>query len=291
MLVVNALLSGLILGAVYALIAIGLNMQYGVARVMNLAFGEFTIVGAFLALWGFVGLGLSPILSVLVIVPLAFFVSMAIYAVFIAPLFRRAQSPGAFEVDTILATFGLLFVIQGIVVMVAGGGYQSYSFLALPVPIGEIILPANRLVAAGVSVGLVALLFAVLSRSRFGLSLRALSISPDAAPLVGIDAMRLSAVAFGIGGAIAASSGVIVSTFLAFNAAMGVVFTMKALIVVIMGGVGNMPGALAAGLILGLSEALTAQFLDPGLTLAMNFAIFMVVLLVRPNGLFGGTRA
>lgn len=291
MLLLNSILSGLILGAVYALIAIGLNLQYGMARVMNLAFGEITVVGAFLALALFTGAGLSPFLSIFAIAFLAFVANSLIFLALIRPLAARPTWPGRFEVDTILATFGLLFVIQGIVVLIAGGGYQSYSFLAIPVEIGGLILPANRLIGAALAIILVGSLFWLLNRTRFGLSLRALSINPEAAPLVGVNTVSLAAIAFGLGGAIAASSGVIVSTFLAFNASMGVVFTMKALIVVIMGGVGNMPGALAAGLILGLAEALTAQFLDPGLTLAMNFAVFMVVLLARPNGLFAGAKA
>ena len=117
--------------------------------------------------------------------------------------------------------------------------------------------------------------------------IRAVAVDPFAAQLVAINVPQASALTFALGGALVAAAGVLVSTFLTFSASSGVVFTMKALIVVVMGGVGNMLGCLVAGLALGLSEALVASYVDPGLTLAVNFALFLIVLLVKPAGLFG----
>jgi branched-chain amino acid transport system permease protein len=122
--------------------------------------------------------------------------------------------------------------------------------------------------------------------TRAGSALRAIAIDPIAARLVGVDVQKLSALAFATGGALAAISGTLVSTFISFSASIGVVYTLKALIVIIMGGVGRMMGCLAAGLLLGLAEALGGYLVDPGLTLAINFALFLIVLLVRPTGLF-----
>jgi branched-chain amino acid transport system permease protein len=112
-------------------------------------------------------------------------------------------------------------------------------------------------------------------------------VNPESAQLSAIDVRAMAAFAFALGGALVAAGGILVSMFLTFNAAMGVTFTMKALIVVIMGGVGNMMGALVAGLLLGIAETAVARLGDPGLTLAVTFALFLVVLLVRPTGLFG----
>jgi len=145
----------------------------------------------------------------------------------------------------------------------------------------------NRLIAllfAG-TIGLS--LYFALTRTRVGTAIRAVAVDPVAAQLVAIDVRAASAFAFALGGALVAAGGVLVSMFLTFNAAMGVVFTMKALIIVIMGSVGNLLGALAAGLLLGLAETMVARLLDPGLTLAVNYALFLLVLLVRPTGLFG----
>jgi branched-chain amino acid transport system permease protein len=287
MFLVDVILSGLVLGGIYALTAMGLSLQYGVARIMNLAYGEFTIAASFLAYVLFTQTGLSPLLALFLAMPLSFALNWGIYRLLMTPLVRRAPSPGALEVDTILATFGLLFVIQGVLLVIFGGSYVSYSYLAVPVHVIGSTLALNRLLAAGIAVALALVLYALLVRTRIGTAIRAVAVNPASAPLVGIDTTAYAAFAFALGGALVAGSGVLVSMFLTFNAAMGVVFTMKALIVVIMGGVGNILGALVAGLILGLAEALTAAFLDSGLTLAVNFALFLAILLVKPTGLFG----
>jgi branched-chain amino acid transport system permease protein len=130
-------------------------------------------------------------------------------------------------------------------------------------------------------------LWLMLTRTRFGTVIRAVAADPASAPLVGINVDSVARFAFALGGALAAAGGVVVSMYLTFSATMGVIFTMKALIVVIMGGVGNLMGALAAGLILGLVETLVASFIDPGLTLAATYLIFLAVLVIRPQGLFG----
>lgn len=287
MFLLDVLLSGLVLGGIYALIAIGLTLQYGVARIMNLSYGEFTIAACFAAYVLFTAAGVSPILALAVAMPASFALNWAIYQALMAPLVRRAPNAGALEVDGILATFGLLFVVQGVMLVLFGGTYFSYSYLAVPVEVLGSAQAANRLLAAGVALALALALYAALMRTRTGTAVRAVAVGPVAAPLVGIDVRAYAAFAFALGGALVAAAGVLVSMFLTFNASMGVVFTMKALIVVIMGGVGNVMGALAAGLILGVAEALTAGFLDSGLTLAVNFALFLAILLWRPAGLFG----
>ncbi|MBN8943773.1 MAG: branched-chain amino acid ABC transporter permease [Rhizobiales bacterium] len=287
MYLVDVGLSGLVLGGIYALIAMGLSLQYGVARIMNLAYGEFTIAAAFGAYLLFSLAGISPILALAVVMPLSFALNWLIYRVLMTPLVRRAPNAGALEVDTILATFGLLFVVQGVVLVIFGGTYFSYSYLAVPVEVIGSTIAANRLVAALMAVALGLGLYLVLTRTRIGTAVRAVAVNPASASLVGIDTAAYAAFAFALGGALVAASGVLVSMFLTFNASMGVVFTMKALIVVIMGGVGNILGCLAAGLLLGLAEALGGAFIDTGLTLAINFALFLTVLLIKPTGLFG----
>ena len=271
----------------YALAAMGLTLQYGVARIMNLSYGEFLVAAAFAAYWLFTGFGISPLLGLIVAVPAAFALNWTIYQVLLSPLVRRAKNRDMLEIDSILATFGLLFIVQGIAYAVFGGQYFSYSYLSIPLTILGSTVALNRLIAllfAGV-IGLA--LYLALTRTRAGTALRAVAVDPVAAGLVAIDVRRASAFAFALGGALVAAGGVLLSVFLTFNASMGVIFTMKALIVVIMGGVGNVLGALLAGLVLGLAETVVARLVDPGLTLASNFALFLIVLLWRPTGLFG----
>jgi branched-chain amino acid transport system permease protein len=287
MFLLDVALSGLVLGGIYALIAIGLTLQYGVARIMNLAYGEFIIAACFAAYVLFAEGGVSPVLALAIAMPASFALHWLIYRVLMMPLVRRAPNADALEVDSILATFGLLFIAQGVLLMVFGGAYVSYSYLAVPVAVLGSSIALNRLLAAAIALGLALLLYLVLMRTRLGTAVRAVAVNPAAAPLVGIDTRAYAGFVFALGGALVAGAGVLVSMFMTFNASMGVAFTMKALIVVIMGGVGNVLGALVAGLILGLAEALATGFLDSGLTLAVNFALFLAILLLRPAGLLG----
>ncbi|MCR6670825.1 branched-chain amino acid ABC transporter permease [Devosia ginsengisoli] len=283
----SAILTGLVLGGTYALVAMGLTLQYGVARIMNLAYGDIIIAASFGAFVLFTALGINPLLGMLIVIPAGFALSWLIYAVMLQPLARRSRDRGRLEGDSILATFGLLFVIQGVALVIFGSGFMSYSFLAVPVDIMGTTIAANRLLAFVLAVVFGLGLWLMLTRTRFGTVIRAVAANPASAPLVGINVDSVARFAFAIGGALAAAGGVVVSMYLTFSATMGVIFTMKALIVVIMGGVGNLMGALAAGLILGLVETLVASFIDPGLTLAATYLIFLAVLVVRPQGLFG----
>ena len=283
----DIVLSGLVLGGMYALIALGLTLQYGIARIMNLSFGEFLVAAAFAALFLYTGMAVNPIIGLLAVVPASFAANWLFYQIVLMPLVKRAKNQGTLEVDSILGTFGVLFVIQGVMVVTFGGSLQSYSYLSVPVHILGTTLALNRILALVFALVIGAGLYLMLTRTRYGTALRAVAVNPVAAQLSGIDIRSASALAFATGGAIAAAGGTLISMFLTFSAASGVVFTMKALIVVIMGGVGNMLGALIAGLLLGVSETAVARLIDPGLTIAVTYALFLSVLLWRPTGLFG----
>lgn len=282
----DVVISGLLLGGAYALVAMGLNLQYGVARIMNLANGEILILGGLAAFWAFVSFGLSPLLTLIIVAPLAFIGSWAMYRLLLRPLVRRAKSRGQLEVDSILATFGISFFLVGVMVSLRAE-YFTYSFLATPVHLLGTTVAANRLVAALIAAAIGGALYVWLNRSRPGMAVRAVAVSPEAAGLVGINVDRISAFAFALGGAVTALGGCLISTFVTLDASSGVIFTMKALIIVIMGGVGDIRGAIIAALILGLVETAVASIIDPGLTLVAAYAIFLAVLLFRPQGLFG----
>ena len=283
------LITGLLLGGTYALIAMGLNLQYGVARIMNLANGEMLVAGGFAAFWVYTAGQVSPIAALLVVAPVAFMVNWAIYRIMLRPLVKRAKSRGALEVDSILATFGLSFALVGIMTWFFGGGYFNYSYLSGRVDIFASSYAQNRVVAFTIASLLAAALWIWLSYTRAGLRMRAVAVSPDSARLVGIDVPAVSALAFGLGGAVTASGGALISMFFTLDASVGVLFTMKALIIVIMGGVGDIRGTIVAALILGIAETFVARVIDPGLTLAAAYVLFLGVLLFRPQGLFGRT--
>ncbi len=283
----TTIISGLVLGGTYALIAMGLTIQYGIARIMNLAYGETIIAAAFLAYVLYGQWGIDPVLGLLIAVPIGFAFGYVIYGLMLRPLVLRSASRESLEIDSILATFGLLFVIQGVMLVVFGSNYTSYNYLNVGIEVFGAVVAANRLLALALAIVIGGGLYLLLTRTLWGTALRAVAVAPKSAPLVGIDVNRAARFAFAIGCSLAAAGGVVVSTYQTFTATAGVVFTMKALVVVIMGGVGNILGALSAGLILGLVETFVASYLDPGLTLAATYLIFLAVLLWRPAGLFG----
>lgn len=287
----DALFFGLTLGGAYALVALGLNLQYGVARILNLAYGEMLIAAALAAMVLFSQAGASPLVSVVLLAFIAAVLGALLYRYALVPLVRRSRSQDELEADTILATFGLLFFIQGVLLALFGGNYLSYSFLAVPVDVVSTTISANRLLAFAVAVALSAGLYLLLTRTRIGTALRAVAVNPAAAPLVGVNVMRIAMLGFAVGTALVAVAGVLLSMFSTFSATMGVVFTMKALIVVIMGGVGNFVGCIVAALILGLVESFVSTYGDPSLTMAANYGIFLLVLIFRPAGLFGRATA
>ena len=283
----TTLILGLVLGGTYALLALGLTLQYGIARIMNLAYGELTLAAAFVLVALFQGIGLPPLLSILLIAPAGYAVGWCLYVVMMRPLVARSGASGRLEVDSILATFGLLFLIQGLLLLGFGANFTSISYLDRGVNILGVPVALNRLIAFGICVIAGGALVVLLARTRWGLTLRAVAQTPASAPLVGIDVNRVARQGFALGTALAATGGATVAMYQTFSATDGVVFTMKALVIVIMGGVGNVAGALIAGLMLGLVETFVATAIDPGLTLASTFAIFLIVLLWRPQGLFG----
>ncbi|MEX3010666.1 branched-chain amino acid ABC transporter permease [Hoeflea sp. TYP-13] len=282
----DIILSGLLLGGTYALMAMGLNLQYGVARIMNLANGEMLVLGGLAAFWVFTTAAISPLLTVLVVAPLAFAGNWLIYRFLLLPLVRRSKNQGQLEVDSILATFGMSFALVGVMVSIHGE-YFTYSYLADPFSLLGSTVALNRLVAFLAATAIGAALYFWLNRTYAGTAVRAVSVSTEAAGLVGINVDRVSALAFALGGTVTAVGGTLISTFITLDASIGVIFTMKALIIIIMGGVGDIRGAIIAALILGLVETAVATTIDPGLTLAAAYVIFLAVLLFRPQGLFG----
>lgn len=285
---VTTLVLGLVLGGTYALLALGLTLQYGIARIMNLAYGEVTLIGAFVLVALFQSLGLSPLVALLLIAPAGYALGWLLYTLMMRPLVARAAPRGRLEVDSILATFGLLFLIQGVLLLLFGANFTSMSYLDRGVQVLGVSVALNRLIAFGICVIAGGGLALAMARTSWGLTLRAVAQTPGSAPLVGIHVARVARQGFALGTALAALGGASIAMYQTFSATDGVIFTMKALVIVIMGGVGNVPGALLAGLALGLVETFVATAIDPGLTMAATFAIFLCVLLWRPQGLFGG---
>ena len=217
----DLLLAGLVIGGIYALISIGLNLQYGVARVLNLAYGEFLMLAGYGAFFAFDRLGTPPLLTMLVGAPVAFALSWLLFRFVLHPLLGRTTDPGKREIDSILSTFGLLFVLQGVALVAWAGTDRAYCYLAIPVNVFGVVIGANRLMVLVAALALTGAVFAFLRYSAAGRAMRAIAVAPHTAPLVGIDVERYSALAFATGGALAAIAGILLSSFWPMNPTVG----------------------------------------------------------------------
>ncbi|MET0350345.1 MAG: branched-chain amino acid ABC transporter permease [Rhizobacter sp.] len=280
------LASGLITGGVYALVALGLNLQYGLMRILNIAHGEFLMLGAFLTWAAHEAFGLSP----LWMVPVSFAVLMAVGLLVHRLTFRRLArtSPNldVFEARGLMVSFGLMFFVQNLAQMVWGGDLRGYDYLAEPVAIGGAQFAANKLLLFVLALLFSAALIVVLRRTLLGKGVRALMQSPTGAQLVGIDTKRLHPLMFGVGLGLSGVAGCLLSMTYTVSPSMGEPYTVTALIVITLGGFGSMGGALAGGLALGVIEAVGMHFTNPSLKALLSYGIFIAVLLWRPNGLF-----
>ncbi len=278
--------SGLITGGIYALVALGLNLQYGLMRILNIAHGEFLMVGAYLTWLVQTQFGLSPLLMV----PVAFVVLMVLGVAVHFLCFRRltATSPNldVFEARGLMVAFGLMFLVQNFVSWQWGGDLRGYDYLTEPVKFGEAQFAANKLLVFGLALLFSGALIVLLRMTLLGKGVRALMQSAIGAQLMGIDTKRLHPMMFGIGLGLSGVAGALLSMAYTITPYMGQPYTVTALIVITLGGFGSMGGALIGGLFLGVIEALGMHFTNPSLKALLSYVVFIAVLLLRPEGLF-----
>jgi branched-chain amino acid transport system permease protein len=284
--ILDVLVAGLLLGGIYALIAVGLSLQYGVARVLNIAHGEFIMIGAFATWTLYTVFGINPLLSLAIVGPVVFIIGFLLYRTLFTRLRISAPSPAAFEGNSILAAFGLLFVIQYVALIGWGANIHGYTYLAFPVHLWGATFAANRLVTLGFAVGISLVFYLFLARTRLGKAIRAAAQDPAVAGLMGVNINRVLAICFGLGALMAGFAGVLLSMCYTLWATMGLNYTIIAIIVIVLGGLGSIAGSFIGGFILGILGSVVTYF-DPGLSLVAYYAIFIILLLVRPKGIFG----
>ena len=278
--------SGLIAGGVYALVALGLNLQYGLMRILDIAHGEFLMLGAFVTWAAHSSFGISPLVMVPVSFLLLMLVGMALHRLIFRRLTRTSANLDVFEARGLMACFGLMFLVQNFAQLLWGGDLRGYDFLAEPVAIGGAQFAANKLLLIAMALLFSAALIVVLRTTLLGKGVRALLQSPTGAQLVGIDTRRLHPLMFGVGLGLSGVAGCLLSMTEAISPSMGEPYTVTALIVITLGGFGSMAGALVGGLALGVIEAIGMHLTSPSLKSLLSYGIFIAVLLWRPNGLF-----
>ncbi|MDH4135280.1 MAG: branched-chain amino acid ABC transporter permease [Anaerolineae bacterium] len=284
--ILDIVIAGLLLGGLYALIAMGLSLQYGVARVLNISHGEFIMLGALTTWTLYTAFGINPLVCLAICGPVAFLLGFIIHRTLFKRLLTSSASPGIFESNSMLASFGLMFIIQNIALIAWGPEIRGYSYLAFPVNLAGALFGANRLVTLGFAVVIGLAFYLFLARTRMGKAIRAAAQDPVTAGLMGVNINNVLALCFGFGAAMAGIAGMLISMCYPVHGVMGLEYTIIAIIVVVLGGLGSIPGSFIGGFILGLIGSIVTYF-EPGLALAAYYAIFILLLLVRPTGIMG----
>lgn len=288
------LANGLIIGFIYALMALGLTLIYGIQRVVSFAHGEFYMLGGYTVYYLLTyAAGLNPFLAIPVAGLVGALLGVVFERLFLHPIHRgEIERPGEYG---ILVTFGLSFFLQNLALAVFGPYAKrspSYFATGLVRLFGFIPLSTNRLTAAGVAILLIGLMLFIINRTWIGKALRAVSQDRDAAAVVGIDPLQMNTLAFGLGCGLAALAGATLAPVFMVVPWIGAAPAARSFVIIVLGGMGSIPGALLGGLTIGLVETLGAgYFPDPNRGLAYQQAyglvIFALILLLRPRGLFG----
>jgi branched-chain amino acid transport system permease protein len=284
--ILDIVIAGLLLGGIYALIAVGLSLQYGVARVFNISHGEFIMLGAFATWMLFSMADINPLISLVMCGPVVFLIGFFLHKTLFKSLLNASPSMDIFESKSMLATFGLLFIIQNIAILIWTADIKGYSYLNVGVNIGGAVFAANRIVTLVCAVIIGTAFYLFLARTRLGKAIRAAAQDPRTAGLMGVNINQVLALCFGFGAMMAGFAGALLSMCYPIRANMGLEYTIIAIIVVTLGGLGSIAGSFIGGLILGLIGSIVITF-EPSLTLVAYYFIFSLLLLVRPTGILG----
>ena len=280
---VQSVVSGVLTGSLYSMIGVGLTVVFGVMRIINLAHGDLVMLGMYGAFWGQVLWSLDPFLSILLWVPLMFLGGLLVYRHLLRPII-----PGG-ELNTLLYTAGLSLLIANLALFAWTGDYRTIKlrYALLPMrPLG-IAVPIPAALAFVMAIGITVALYLFLTKTDLGRAIRATSQNAEAAALMGVNVERISMVTFGLGSALAGAAGVLLAPSLYLYPTVGEILIAKCFVIVVLGGLGSVMGAITGGVLLGLVESLGAVYVSVAYKDTIGFVIFLLVLLFRPSGLFG----
>ncbi len=277
------MLSGMLEGVNYALYSVGLAFVFGIMRIINMAHGEFLVLGGYIAYWLLVKWGMNPLLSLPVAAAIAAGASFLGYRIFLQRIRTTA------ELNTLILTFGIGIFLSNLFLQLWTADLRSISvdWMENPFRFSGIYISLGEIVTFGLSfAGILALHF-FLRRTKTGKAIRITAIDRDAASLAGINVERIDLLAFSVGGLLAGLGGPLLGMLSFVSPGTGIAITVKAFILTVLAGVGSMPGLIVAGIILGVGEAMTVTFVSSSYRELFGFVLFLFILLVRPSGLFG----
>jgi len=284
LLMAQVVVSGLLVGAVYALSACGLNLIVGVMGIVNMAHGEQIMIGAFVTYGVFLLLGSTSILILFAAIPVTFVIGMLIQRYLLEPMMDSLQ------IGTLLLTFGISVFLSTGGLALFSANYRSVQMFRGAILLGGLAFPTSRTVSAALAIALTVAAFLFLKLHRVGKAIRATSQNADAARACGIDVKWIRVLAFGMGSAMAGAAGAMVSTMYAFNPDIGQVFILKTFAAIVLGGLGSFVGGFIGAVLLGVTEALAAFFTTAQISEMAAYVILVLVLLVHPTGIMGIRR-
>jgi len=283
-LLLTSLPDGILLGFVYGLAAMGLTLIWGVMNVINLSHGPIIALGMFGTFFIFTNMGVNPYIG---LIPIAVFGLLLGVLIYFVAVHRVIDAP---HLSSLLATFSVNMIIIGIGTAVFTTSPYNVDFNMGSFKLGSTTILGTRLIAALISILVTGALYLFLYRTRPGKFIRAVTNNRAAAELMGVPSTRILALSFGLGTMLAAISGALIATFFPFNILSGGGYELKSFVIGVLGGLGNPIGALVGGLILGVLEGMIPAFLNTSWVPVIEFGLFVVILLVRPNGLFGAKK-
>ena len=283
-LIIASLIDGLLLGFVYGIAAMGLTLIWGVMNVINLAHGPIIALGMFSLYFIFNLFGLNPYVALVLVALLGLLLGVLIY--FVA-VHRVIDAP---HLSTLLATFSINMIIIGLGTAAFSASPRNVDFSLGSVSLGPVTLLGTRVVAAVLAVSVTGGLYLFLYRTRPGRYIRAVANNRDAAELMGVPSAQILALSFGIGTMLAAIAGGLIATFFPFTILAGGVYELKSFVIGVLGGLGNPVGALLGGLLLGMLEGVIPAFMPTTWVPVLEFLLFVLILMIRPQGLFGARK-
>lgn len=280
----QVIVSGILAGSLYAMVALGLGLIFGVMRVINIAHGPLLMLGAYATYFLTTRAGMNPFLTVPVAMAALFVVGVLLQR---GLVFRVVDAP---ELSSLLLTFGISIALVNLAQLAFTSDLRAVEYITGAWVIGGLAISKPRLIAFLFATAVTALSFVLLQRTRLGKAIRATSQSREVAMVCGVDVARIHMLTFGFASALAAAGGALLAVIVAIQPEMGGVWTFKSFLVIVLGGAGNYPGALLGGLLLGLVEQVAALFLTSQLSEVVAYVLLVLVLLVRPTGLLGGRQ-
>lgn len=283
--VIQILIGGLLAGGLYALGAFGLSLSFGVLRVLNLAHGDFLMLGGFAGYALYKLLGVNPFFSILLVLPAFLAVGLLLQRWLIAPI--AARTLHELLIGSTLITLGLSMILEDVTAFAWGGSMAGIAYTLPSLDVGGVSIPLIRLLVLLATVALTVGLHLFLTRSFLGRAIVALTQEREGALAVGVNIPRAFMMTFGLGISLAAAAGILHAILFTIEPFMGLSVTVKFLAIIVLGGMGSLPGALTGGLIVGLAEGLTGFYVGPHWTPTVAFVLLLLILLLRPHGLFG----